>query len=336
MTLARTVVVRGSGGPEELHVEDRPAPEPGRGQVRIAVRHAGVAYGDLMRRRGVLAPPWAFTPGYDLVGTIDVVGPGVDPQRVGARVAEFRPTTGFGGYTSHALARASGVVDIPDAVPFQDAILLGLNYLTAWHILTRMIAVKHGDAVLVHGAAGGVGTAALDLGQKLGLTLYGTASKGKHELVRRRGATPIDYRSEDFVARMAALEPSGVRGVLDHIGGAHLYRSQQVLAQGGTLVGFGISGDIERGPMAALTGLWPVAHLFLAPNGLRVRTYGIGVPGIHSMAQVRMDWATLMGLRAAGELDPVLGAEVPLDQVREAHDLLERRAVSGKVVLTVP
>ncbi|MCA9523975.1 MAG: zinc-binding dehydrogenase, partial [Myxococcales bacterium] len=256
--MSRVVLVRGRGGPDVLHVVQREVPTPRSKAVRIRVEAAGVAFGDVMRRRGVLAPPGAFTPGYDVVGVIDAVGETVSGDWLGRRVAAMMPSVGLGGYADHVCVPADRLARVPDGVPPAEAVALGLNYITAYQLLHRFSPVRAGQRILIHGAAGGVGTALLELGEKLGLEMYGTASSAKHDLVRERGGVPIDYRSEDFVSRVAELtHGGGVDVVFDSIGGAHLRRSYQTLRPRGTLVSFGVSGDLSRGWLGVIAGFWP-------------------------------------------------------------------------------
>jgi len=331
---SRRVVITRKGGPEALAVVDTPAPEPRRGQVRITVAVAGVAFGDVVRRRGLLAPRHPFTPGYDVAGTVDAAGPAVDASLVGARVAALLPGPGLGGYAEHVCVAAERLVPIPDGIDFADAISLGLNYVTAYQLLHRVVRLRPGQRVLVHGAAGGVGTALLDLGRRLELEMYGTASAGKHELLRARGAIPIDYRRCDFVDRIAEL--GGVDAVFDPIGGAHLLRSYRTLRRGGTLVSFGVSGDLSRGWRGVLAGLGIFASLKLRPDRRRVRLYAITATRGAGWRRCRDDWAELLDLRRRGRVDPVIGARVPLGEARRAHELMDAAAVSGKIVLTCP
>lgn len=330
----RKAVVTGRGGPEVLSVVEAPSPEPRRGQIRIQVEAAGVAYGDVMRRRGVLVLPGSFTPGYDVVGLIDAVGSGVDPARIGQRVAAMMPKTGFGGYAEQVCVPADRSVPVPDGIDPVDAVALGLNYITARQIIHRLAGLSAGDSMLIHGAAGGVGTAALDIGRAAGLTLYGTASAGKHDIVRERGGIPIDYRSEDFVAVMQGHAPDGVDAVLDPIGGAHLRRSYATLAARGTLVVFGVSGDVEAGMAGVLRGVGSVLSLMLRPDGRRVKPYGISVSPGTGPASCAADWAVLLDQHAAGEITPLIGARLPLTEVAEAHRLMDAASVVGKIVLT--
>ena len=326
------VVVRGSGGPEVLHIIDQPTPNPGRSQVRIRVETAGVAFGDVMRRRGVLAPPWAFTPGYDVVGHIDAVGAGIDTQQLGDRVAVLLPNTGFGGYSTHVCVEPRHCVPVPNDVDSIQAVALGLNYITAWQILNRMLNLRVGQRALIHGAAGGVGTAALQIGQHLGLDLFGTASAPKHSVLTQYGATPIDYRTQDFVEHVQ--QAGGVDGVLDPIGGDHLYRSYACLRKGGTLVSLGLSGDLSRGLWGAMVGAAPWLRLRFRRDSQQARLYLINQGD--SRTHLQRDWERLLDLHLDGVLQPHIGQVVPFVEIAKAHDLLDRAAVVGKVVLTFP
>jgi NADPH:quinone reductase-like Zn-dependent oxidoreductase len=332
--MSQKVVVTGKGGPEVLELVRVGLPEPKRGQVRLRVAAAGVAFGDVMRRRGVLAPLGRYTPGYDAAGTVDALGPGVDSTLLGRRAAVLMPTPGVGGYAEHVCVPAARLVLVPDGVDIVETLALGLNYITAYQLLERLVPLAAGARVLVHGAGGGVGTALLDLGRRRGLTLYGTASAGKHELVRSYGATPIDYRSEDFVARTRELTGgAGVDAVFDPIGGAHLVRSNETLREGGTLVSFGASGDLDRGLVGVLGGVASYLRLKLRADGRRRLMYLITLTRGTGWRHCREDWAALLALRQRGEVHPLIGARVPFTEVRRAHQLIDAAAVSGKIVL---
>lgn len=173
----------------------------------------------------------------------------------------------------------------------------------------------------------------LDIGRTMGLKLYGTASARKHDAVRERGCTPIDYRTEDFVERLAELEPLGVRAALDPIGGSHLHRSYATLAERGMLVAFGVSGDVGAGTWGVVTGMASLARLFFRPDGKKVRFYGIGTTPTTSHRRSVDDWRAILGLAAEGRITPLIGAQLPFAEVREAHDLMDRGAVTGKIVL---
>lgn len=330
----RVVRVRGSGGPEVLHIETEPLRAPRAGEVLVAVSRAGVAFGDVMRRRGVLAPPSAFVPGYDIAGTVIAAGTG-STVATGSRVVALMPRTGFGGYADHVILGADTVARVPDGVDDDTAIALGLNYITAHQLLERFAPLSRGHAVLVHGAGGGVGQAVLDLSRRAGLRVYGTASAPKHEAVRALGGIPIDYRSVDFVEVLREAEPDGVDVVIDGIGGQHLQRSAACIRRGGTLVALGVSGDVGSGLLGVLTSQRHYLGLKLWPNGIRVKQYAIGLSRGCSPAACRDDWSTLLGLAADGEIAPRIGAVFPLEAVREAHASMDAASRAGKILLSM-
>jgi len=335
MSLSRRVTISGKGGPEVLQVIEEPIPEPRHNQVRIRVHTAGVAFGDIMRRRGVLAPPWTFTPGYDVVGIIDAIGSSVEGVAIGDRVATMMPGPGFGGYADHVCVKSTRLVAVPDGVEDDNAVALGLNYITAYQLIHRFVPVESGQKALVHGAAGGVGTAMLDLGGLAGIELYGTASKGKHGYLEERNCTPIDYRSEDFVERIGELTEDGVDAVFDGIGGAHLNRSYKTLRERGTLVMFGVSGDLSKGVGALATGLAYFSKLKLCMDGRKVKMYNITSSRGSTPSDCRNDWKACLDLHAQGKIKPMIAARVPLQDVAEAHRMIDESAVIGKVILTM-
>lgn len=322
------MVVRGAGGPEVLHLEPHRLAAPRLGQAQIEVEACGVAFGDAMRRRGYLAPPWRFTPGYDLVGVVTA------GEQIGRRVGVILgPWVGFGGYTSHLLAPEHALVPIPVGLDPCVAVALGLNYVSAHQLIHRTLGLAPGQSLLVHGAAGGLGSAVLDVARVAGLRVFGTASAGKHDRVRALGGEPIDYRSEDFVRSLRRRCPDGVDAVLDPIGGSNLLRSHAALAQRGTLVTLGISGAIEQGWSAVIRGQLLAARLARS-RGRRVRPYGFASTPWSTPAMCRADWATVLQQHTEGLFTPTLGAVLPLTEVRRAHRLLDAGAVQGKIVLS--
>jgi NADPH:quinone reductase-like Zn-dependent oxidoreductase len=332
--ISRRVVVPSWGGPEVLKVvEEDPAP-PRPSQVGLRVHAAGVAFGDVMRRRGVLAPPWTFTPGYDVVGVVETLGSSVRDIAVGDRVAAMMPGPGFGGYADRVCLDESRLVAVPEGLSDTHAVALGLNYITAFQLLNRIAPLVAGQRILIHGAAGGVGTAVVDLGQWMGLEMYGTASAPKHAFLKAHGCTPIDYRSEDFVARIATLTDEGVHVAIDGIGGSHLARSYQTLTPDGVLIMLGISGELSKGLGALATTVMHLTRLKLHWDARRVEMYRIMGSRGSQPNQCKTDWSTCMDLATAGKIAPTIAAEIPLEQVAEAHRLLDNASVIGKIVLT--
>jgi NADPH:quinone reductase len=328
----RRVVITRRGGPEALALVEDDLPDPGPGEVQVRVLASGVAFGDVMKRRGLVPgmPRHPYTPGYDLVGVVEKVGAGVDRPRVGERVAAL---VGNGANAERANLSADLPVVVPPGPGDAEALCLVLNYVTAWQMLHRVAEVRAGQRLLVHGAAGGVGQALLQLARLAGAGAYGTASKAKHGVVERLGGTPIDYRSEDFVARVLELSGGGVDAAFDAVGGRHLRRSWRAVRRGGTLVSYGISSGLSMGTREVLLTFLLLGLLELRPGGPRVRLYGITVSGCSTRETIRADLAALLALLAAGKLEPVVAARLPLSEARRGHDLVEHAGVAGKVVL---
>jgi len=326
----RRVVVRRRGPPDVLQVVEEDLPEPQPGEVRVKVLAAGVSGLDLMVRRSYF-PGFSrvpFTPGVDMVGVVDEPGEGVttvEPGQVVAALAGFE-----GCYAEFICLPAGDLVPVPAGLDPAEAVCVVANYLTAHMALHKVAEVRSGQRILVHGAAGGVGTALLQLGKLAGLEMYGTASRHKHELVSELGATPIDYRNEDFVERVRSLTGNGVDAVFDPIGGAgQVWRSYRTLRKGGRLVWFGVAGTSRGGirviPLSILTALL----LRLIPDGKQAPLF----PDLKKHAWYSATLAALLDSLAEGELKPVLAERIPLLEAARAHELLERGGVRGKVVL---
>jgi len=215
------------------------------------------------------------------------------------------------------------------------AVCVVVNYLTTPLAMHRTANVQSGERVLVHGAAGGVGTALLHLGKLAGLEMYGTASKYNHELVSALGATPIDYRTEDFVKRIRSLTGDGVDAVFDPIGGArHIWRSYRALRKGGRLVWFGMAATKKKGLRVIPLTLLMQGLLTFIPGGKQAPL----MPDLGTFTQEHTDWyretlTELLESLAAGRIKPVVAERIPLVEAARAHDLLERGGYAGKVVL---
>jgi NADPH2:quinone reductase len=329
------VVVSRHGGPDVLLVVEENLPEPGAGEVRVKTVAAGVSAYDLMfRRSGVLpgTPRVPFTPGEDIVGVVDELGEGVSTVEPGQMVAGATFSLGVGGgYAEFICLPATELVPVPLGVDPAEAVCLVVNYLTAYSALHRTANVQSGERILVHGGAGGVGTALLDLGKEAGLEMYATASKHNHELVSALGATPIDYRTEDFVERIRSLTGDGVDAVFDPIGGARqLWRSYRALRQGGRLAWFGVAATSKAGMKVIPLSLLTVGLLKLIPDGKRAP---LSADLEKDNAWYRETLTALLDSLAAGKIKPVVAERIPLVEAARAHQLLERGGHAGKVVL---
>lgn len=338
MATNRKVVISKRGGPEVLRLVEESLPEPKKGEARVKIAATGVAFADVLMREGLYphVPPLPFAPGYDIVGAVDALGPEVSGLRAGERVAAL---TMVGGYADYLCVPAASLVRVPDGVDVAEAVALVLNFLTAQQLLHRFKRVRAGERVLIHGAGGGVGDALLQLGQLAGLEMYGTASRAKHAAIARFGATAIDYREEDFVARIAALTGDGVDAVFDAVGGKQWRRSYRCLRAGGMLIGYGFSAATVKGrrslPRASANwiGMPRFQLLQLMPDNRAVAGFNVNY-----LKQARPDWyredlSSLLALLAEQKLRPQIAERLPLAEAAKAHRLLDDAAITGKLVL---
>ena len=328
------VVVQRRGAPDVLQVLEEDLPEPQPGEARVKVLAAGVSALDLMVRARWFPgfPRVPFTLGVDIVGVVDKLGEGVSTVEPGQIVAGC-PGFDGGGYAEFICRPASELVPLPPGLDSAEAVCLVANYLTAQLALHEPASMRSGERILVHGAAGGVGTALLELGKLAGLEMYGTASKHNHDLVSALGATPIDYRSEDFVERIRSLTGDGVDAAFDPIGGTRqLWRSYRALRKGGRLVWFGVAATSRVGMRVIPLSLLTRFLLMLVPDGRQAPMYVEKSPQKHN-AWYRETLTELLELLAAGTIKPVVAERIPLVEAARAHELLERGGHAGKVVL---
>jgi len=330
------VVVTRHGGPDVLQVVEEDLPEPQASEARVKVVAAGVSGYDLMDRRYSFpgGPPVPYTPGQDIVGVVDKLGEGVSALEPGQEVAGF--TFGdAGGYAEFICRPASELVPVPSGLDPAEAVCVVVNYLTAHMVLHGTAKIRGGERVLVHGAAGGTGSALLELGRLAGLEMYGTASRRNHDLVSALGATPIDYRTEDFVERIRSLTGDGVDAVLDPVGGArHIWRSYRALRKGGRYVGYGMAATAKAGVRAIPLSMLMLVLLKFVPGGKQASMSA----DIATFAEAHDGWyhqtlTELLGSLAAGRIKPVVAERIPLVEAARAHELLERGGYAGKVVL---
>lgn len=338
------IVVAHYGGPDELRVVEEECPEPKTGEVRIRVLAAGVALPDVMAREGTHpeTPPAPFTPGWDLVGKVDRLGDGVSGIEPGQIVAAM-PI--HGAYAEFVCLPQRELVVVPSGLDAAEAVALILNYVTAYQMIYRSTKVKPGQRALIHGAAGGVGTALLQLGQLAGLEMYGTCSSQAAAAVTGMGAVPIDYKHQDFVKEIHRLTGDGVDVVFDPIGGAHLWHSRKALRPGGRVVGYGLISSIRGQGLAsrrpgrrqrfrgtALFGLY-IAGGWLLPGRKRIVPYSIQTLKRLRPDFFRQDLIALLDLLQQRKIKPLVAQRIPLTEARRAHELLGQGGVIGKIVL---
>jgi len=318
------------GGPEVLQVVDLPVQSPGPGQLRVRVLAAGVGSTDLLMLAGrySYAPSPPFVPGYEVAGVVDAIGDGVVGFELGQRVAALAL---HGAYGELLIREAEHFLPIPDAVSDVDAAAVILNYVTAWQMIHRIARAQAGQTALVTGAAGGVGSAALQLLRLAGVKTYGAASAKKHGTVRALGATPIDYQAGALDTLTTALEPRGVDLVFDAIGGANIGPCIGALRRGGTVVGYGFMGVAGK-----LATLLMFMNLFIGSRlrGRRGAFYGITLLYRKDPKLLREDLPKIFALVANKSIDPMVTHTFPLLEARRALELLATGSVEGKIVLT--
>jgi len=343
----KRVVVDHYGGPEVLKVVEEDDPRPGQGEVRVRVLAAGVSFTDAQIRAGTYigGPKPPFTPGYELVGVVEELGPGCSRFREGDRIGAL---TVWGADAERVCVPEAYAVEVPEDLDPAEVVSLIFPYMTAYQMLHRTARVHSGDTMLVHGAAGRVGTAALELGALAGLHMFGTCSAPDKAAVERLGAVAIDYRNEDFLARVRELtDGAGVDVVLDGIGGKVALRSFRSLRKGnsvtgdpgGRLVTMGAYNTLAQGrksmrawfewwPAMAITWLWGTLSSRRLVSGYRVQI--LRIPHQDWFAE---DFEVLLELLRANRIHPVVAERLPFAEARHAHELLESSAAKGKLVL---
>lgn len=336
----RAVWITRHGGPEVLQVREAPDPVPGRGEVRIRVRAAGLNFAEVMARQGLYpdAPKPPCVVGYEVAGVVDAVGPGVERPAPGARVFAL---VRFGGHADVVCAPSAYVLEIPDGAAFGEAAALPVNYLTAWLVIFRTASVRPGERVLLHMAAGGVGLAALQLLRTIPETVVlGTASASKHDAMRREGcAHPIDYRTRDYAEEVRALtRGEGVDVVLDPLGGRDWRRGYELLRAGGRLVAYGFANAVggERRSLLRIAAQGIRMPRF---SPLRMMGENRGVAGFnlghlwHRPDLVLGALDAVVTLWREGKIRPHVDSTFPLERAADAHRRIEERKNVGKVVL---
>lgn len=332
--LYKHVIATQYGGPDVLQLVEDEVPEPQSNEVRVKVLATTAAFTDALIREGfypgIPKPP--FSPGYAIVAVVDRLGSKTAGLALGQRVAALTVT---GGYSEYLCLPASELVPVPEGIDSDEAVCLILQYVTAYQILHRIAKVKPGDSILVHGAAGGVGTAVLELARLDGLKMYGTASNAKQELIQRMGGIPIDYQQDNFVQRIRTLTGEGVDVVLDGIGGMHFLRSYQALRPGGQLISYGFSAlrHQQRRWLKLTASFGLLAFLKYWPNGRKATFYSITALKQKHPDWFREDLTHLFNLLVQRKIEPVISDRLPLTEAKQAHELLERSAIEGQLVL---
>ena len=335
----RQIVTTRNGGVEVLEVQESPDPRPGKGEVVVQVKAAGLNFADILARQGLYpdGPKKPCVMGYEVAGVVEAVGDGVDSQLLGKAVVAM---TRFKGQSEKVVVAENQLFEKPESLTFEQAAAVPVNYLTAYALLVVMGGLRQGEAVLIHNAGGGVGLAALDIAKKIGATTYGTASPGKHEFLRERGLDhAIDYRSQDWLTVLKQLTNGrGVELVIDPIGGSHWKKSYAALRTTGRLGMFGVSTASANGLKGKFKLLKAAAQMpRFHPLGLLNKNRGVFGLNLghmwHEPEKVAQWVQAIMEGIAEGWIQPHVDKTFGFARVGEAHSYMESRKNIGKVVL---
>ncbi|MGY8755683.1 MAG: zinc-binding dehydrogenase [Candidatus Poseidoniales archaeon] len=336
----RRVVYTKRGGMDAIEISESPTPSPGMGEVLIEVHRAGINFADLMMRQGLYSPvpPFPFTPGYEISGVVKELGGGVEGTGliVGDRVVSF---CGMGGYSEQIVSMAERCFKLPESISFDIAAALPVTYLTAHHMLAYLGNFQPGDSILVHHAAGGVGTATAQLAKALGASkVFGTASGNKAEFVRSLGMHFIDREADDFVeVCKRETDGLGVHHALDPVGGKHMMRSYKALRSGGRLYAFGGSAAVKGSKRSIVTAL---RMLLTTPkfNPFKMMTSNKAVFGVHMGTfkdenVLKNQIFSLLKMLDEGSISPIVDKVFRFEEVAAAQQYIHDRKNRGKVLL---
>jgi NADPH:quinone reductase-like Zn-dependent oxidoreductase len=340
----KAVVLTGTGGYDVLQVQERPDPPVGPGEVRIAVKAAGINFADTMARVGLYpdAPKPPCVLGYEVAGEVESVGEGVSEFQVGDRVVGG---TRFGGQAELVTVPEAQAFALPTGLSFEQGAAIPVNYGTAYAALILMGSLRKGDRVLIHSAAGGVGISATQIARNAGAEIFGTASPSKHEAIRAQGVDhAIDYRSQDFEAEtMRITDGEGVDLVIDALGPTSFRKDYRLLRSGGRMVMYGLSEgttDGKRNVAAMLKSLISMPSATMPWwKSLLIMNENKGVFGLNMLkwwdAEGSLDRVLdpLTEDLEAGKLEPVVAEAFPFERAGDAHKFIAERRNVGKVVL---
>jgi NADPH:quinone reductase-like Zn-dependent oxidoreductase len=334
----RKIVYPRAGGVETIQIVDSLNPIPGPGEVCVRVNKAGVNFAELMMRQGLYgsSPKFPFTPGYEASGEIISIGEGVDSFKEGDRVLAM---TGFGGWAEEVVLDEGRVFLLPDGVSFEQAAAIPVTYGTAFHMLVHLGNLAKEDTVLIHHAAGGVGTAVSQICDSYGASLVvGTASSPKKDFVESMGMRFVDRDAEDFVEVCKDMtDGKGVHHAIDPVGGRHLMRSLKATRRGGKLYYFGASGAVKgqkRSRTSELRMWWGMPRF----DPIKLMTSNKAVFGVHmglledpSIFRGHLD--ALSTMLEEGKINPVIDSIWRFEQVSEAQMHMHDRKNKGKILL---
>ena len=341
----RAVVITRAGEPEVLQVQERPEPQVAPGEVRIAVKAAGINFADLLARTGMYpdAPRLPTVVGYEVAGDVETVGEGVEGVSVGDRVMAGSK---FGGYAELVSVNADDLLPLPEFFSYEQGAAVPVNYATAYAGIVMMGGLRERDRLLIQAAGGGVGIAATQVAKARGAEIFGTASAAKHDAIRAQGVEhAIDYRNQDFEAEVMRITGGeGIDIAFDAIGPSSFRKDYRLLRAGGRLICFGMS-EVQTGEKRNIVGVVRgLAGMMSATmpwwKSMAIMNENKGVFGLNMLAWWEREGSlsrAIEPLRAdleSGDLEPVVAESFPFDRAADAHRFIHERRNIGKVVLT--
>ena len=322
-------------------VGEESLPEPEAGEARIKVEASSAVFTDMLIRRrlypALLGEKPPITLGYDLIGVVDELGPGVTGLKIGQRVADLTVT---GGNAEYVCRPAEGLVPVPEPLDAAEAESIPLSYMTAFQMLTRIADVRPGQRVLIQGATGAVGTALLQLGRLLELEMVGTASARNRGLIGEYGAKAIDYRASDYGQQLQATAGAGFDAVFE---GSSSVASAPLLRKDGVLVSYGFTGPIRKEQngsqlrllLTATRGLLGTFAWSVLPNDKQWKFYDISGTRKKHPDWFREDMVRLFDWLEKGEIQPVIAERFSIEEASQAHALLDEGGIRGRLALVV-
>ncbi|MBP12144.1 MAG: hypothetical protein CMA71_01190 [Euryarchaeota archaeon] len=326
------------GGVDSIEILDVEEPRASDGEVVVRVHRAGINFADLMMRQGLYGsnPDFPFTPGYEASGVVTSLGKGVEGLELGDRVIAM---TGFGGYSEKVSIPRSRVFKLPDSVTFDQAAAIPVTYGTAYHMLFHLGRISPGDSVLIHHAAGGVGTAVAQLCKVAGASVViGTASAPKREFVESIGVKFVDRESEDFVKVCKDMtDGKGVHHAIDPVGGRNLMRSYKATRRGGKVYFFGASSAVKGDKRSIISAfrMWLNTPKF---NPIKMMSSNKAIFGVHmglldDSTIFEGHLTALSKMLEDNEIDPIIDSIWRFERVAEAQMHMHDRKNRGKILL---
>lgn len=339
----RVIELIKNGPPESaFRITEKNLPAPGPDEVKIKVKAFGLNFADVLARLGFYpdTPPLPAVLGYEVVGHITAVGSNVKNLKPGDHVISG---TRFGGYADEVIAQSNAAIKIPDDMNDAEAVALPVNGITAYHCLAEAVKLRKGDRVLIHAAAGGVGSIAVQLAKHFGAEVYGTCgSDDKIPIIKSLGVDyAINYNKQDYVKEIRKLtKGKKLDVILDSLAGPNIPKEMRILRAGGRLVVFGVASIMgARGKnILKLLWIWLRAKRFMAFELLKASKSVIGVNMLRISEQrpelMAAEMSELMELYKEGVFKPLVKHSFKFDQIAKAHELLESRKSIGKIVVT--